>query len=111
DNMNLSDSGQSEDSEFDEQQPSNIHRQELVMSLDAEGNNARRKQKRQWSPKEVAAIMRHFKRHILKGKLATMIECQQCKKAEDPVLASRSVQNIRDFVRNRGVTLKKQSSK
>ncbi|KAG8002337.1 hypothetical protein GBF38_018361, partial [Nibea albiflora] len=30
DNMNLSDSGQSEDSEFDEQQPSNIHRQELV---------------------------------------------------------------------------------
>lgn len=65
----------------------------------------------QWSPKEVAAIMRHFKHHILKGKLATMIECQQCKKAEHPVLASRSVQNIRDFVRNRGVTLKKQSTK
>ncbi|KAG8012124.1 Multiple C2 and transmembrane domain-containing protein 1, partial [Nibea albiflora] len=96
DNMNLSDSGQSEDSEFDEQQPLK-HSQTRVVSLDAEGNNARRKQKRQWSPKEVAAIMRHFKRHILKGKLATMIECQQCKKAEDPVLASRSVQNIRDF--------------
>ncbi|KAG8003344.1 hypothetical protein GBF38_018431, partial [Nibea albiflora] len=69
DNMNLSDSGQSEDSEFDEQQPLK-HSQTRVVSLDAEGNNARRKQKRQWSPKEVAAIMRHFKRHILKGKLA-----------------------------------------
>ncbi|XP_028275106.1 serine/threonine-protein kinase PAK 1 isoform X25 [Parambassis ranga] len=171
DDMNLSDSEQSEDSEFDEQQPlihshtsvgmkrASQYEQECpgtsgmkrdrqpveeppgtsdgmkrdrqpaeeppstsddidsaiestsTVSLDAKGNNARRKQKRQWSPKEVAAIMRHFKHHILKGKLATMIECQQCRKAEHPVLASRSVQNIRDFVRNRGVTLKKQSTK
>ena len=53
--------------------------------------------------------MRHFGEHIKKGKLATMIECQQCKKAEDLVLAGRSIQNLRDFVRNRGVTLKRKS--
>lgn len=75
----------------------------FVVSLE----NARRAQKRQWSPKEVAAVMRHFGGHIAKGKLATMIECKQCKTAEDPTLVGRSVQNIRDFVRNRGTKKKK----
>lgn len=70
---------------------------------------ARRAKKHPWSPIEVAAVMKHFAEHIKKGKLATMIECQQCKKAEDPALAGRSVQNIRDFVRNRGVTLKRKN--
>ncbi|CAI5690130.1 unnamed protein product [Oreochromis niloticus] len=69
--------------------------------------NARRVKKHPWSPTEVAAIMKHFGEHIKKGKLATIIECQQCKTAEDPALAGRSIQNIRDFVRNRGVSLKK----
>nr|XP_054599976.1 uncharacterized protein LOC129164327 isoform X2 [Nothobranchius furzeri] len=72
--------------------------------------NARRAKKNPWSPMEVAAVLRHFNEHIKKGKLATMIECQQCKKAEDPTLAGRSTQNIRDFVRNRGLTLKKKES-
>lgn len=39
--------------------------------------------------------MKHFGEHIKKGKLATIIECQQCKTAEDPALAGRSIQNIR----------------
>nr|XP_054592993.1 uncharacterized protein LOC129152259 isoform X2 [Nothobranchius furzeri]XP_054592994.1 uncharacterized protein LOC129152259 isoform X2 [Nothobranchius furzeri] len=72
--------------------------------------NARRAKKNPWSPMEVAAVLRHFNEHIKKGKLATMIECQQCKKAEDPTLAGRSTQHIRDFVRNRGLTLKKKES-
>ncbi|XP_062331740.1 uncharacterized protein LOC134032000 isoform X2 [Osmerus eperlanus] len=72
--------------------------------------SARRAKKHLWSPMEVAAVMRHFGEHIKKGKLATMIECQQCKKAEDPALAGRSIQNIRDFVRNRGVTLKRKEN-
>lgn len=46
---------------------------------------------------------------ITKGILATMAECQQCKSAEDPVLAGRTVQNIRHFVRNRGITLKRKT--
>ena len=34
-----------------------------------------------------------------------MLECEQCKLAEDPVLRERTVQNIRDFVRNRGLLI------
>ncbi|XP_076841896.1 uncharacterized protein LOC143486014 [Brachyhypopomus gauderio] len=62
-----------------------------------------------WSKQEVMAVMKHFKPHITKGKLATMGECQQCKDAEDPVLAGRTVQNIRDFVRNRGKTFQRKA--
>ncbi len=66
--------------------------------------------KRLWSPNEVNAVMKHFKAHISKGHLVTMAECKQCKAAEDPVLRERTVHNIRDFVRNRGLQLKKKCS-
>ncbi|KAI2643767.1 Lipid-A-disaccharide synthase [Labeo rohita] len=68
-----------------------------------------RKRRIQWSKAEVAAVLKHFKHHIAKGHLASKSECLQCKNAEEPVLKNRSVQNIRDFVRNRGVTLKRRS--
>ncbi|XP_028428579.1 uncharacterized protein LOC114552135, partial [Perca flavescens] len=83
----------------------------------SEGNYAdkehgsRRVAKKVWSKAEVAAVMRHFKDHISRGKLATKTECSHCKLVEDPVLAQRTVQNIRDFVRNRGITAKRQSQK
>ncbi|XP_048830876.1 uncharacterized protein LOC125725220 isoform X8 [Brienomyrus brachyistius] len=70
---------------------------------------SKKKSRTQWSKQEVTAVLKHFKDHITKGKLATMAECQQCKSAEDPVLAGRTVQNIRDFVRNRGITLKRKT--
>jgi len=66
-------------------------------------------QKQKWSPKEVAAVLRHFNAHIAKGRLATMIACRQCKAAEHPILAGRSLQNIRDFVRNEGTAQKKKA--
>ncbi|XP_073667579.1 uncharacterized protein [Paramisgurnus dabryanus] len=81
--------------------------QAVVPVNPAEKKNARRKQKQQWSPTEITAVMRHFKKHITQGKLATKIDCQQCKNAEHPALANRSLQNIRDFVRNRGLTEKR----
>lgn len=71
---------------------------------------SRKTVKRPWSPNEVNAVMKHFKVHISKGHLATKTECEQCKTAEDPVLRERTVQNIRDFVRNRGLMLKKKCS-
>ncbi|XP_026030861.1 uncharacterized protein LOC113026373 isoform X2 [Astatotilapia calliptera] len=74
----------------------------------AQSHNSRRAPKNMWSKAEVAAVMRHFKDHINKGKLATKNECSHCKLVEDPVLAGRTVQNIRDFVRNRGLTAKRQ---
>ncbi|XP_056095128.1 uncharacterized protein LOC130073635 isoform X2 [Rhinichthys klamathensis goyatoka] len=70
----------------------------------------RRIVKRPWSPNEVNAVMKHFRVHISKGHLATKAECEQCKAAEDPLLRERTAQNIRDFVRNRGLMLKKKSS-
>ena len=54
--------------------------------------------------------MRHFKGHIRKRNLVTMIECKQCKTAEHPTLVGRTVQNIRDFVRNHGITMKKKGN-
>ena len=58
--------------------------------------------KKPWSKQEVCAAMKHFKSHITRGRSATVLECKQCKLAEDPVLRQRSVQNLRDFVRNNG---------
>ena len=69
---------------------------------------SRKSVKRPWNDNEVRAIMKHFKIHILKGHLATKLECEQCKRAEHDVLRDRTLQNIRDFVRNRGVMLKRQ---
>lgn len=65
--------------------------------------------KRPWSKTEVSAVMKHFKTHIFKGHLASKIECEQCKRAEDAALRDRTVQNIRDFVRNRGLMIKRKS--
>ncbi|XP_056598321.1 uncharacterized protein LOC130416996 [Triplophysa dalaica] len=84
------------------------HEQAVVLENPAE-KDARRKQKQPWSPTEIAAVMRHFKSHITHGKLASKIDCHQCKSSEHPALSTRSLQNIRDFVRNRGLTRKRQA--
>ncbi|XP_077089983.1 uncharacterized protein LOC143741597 isoform X2 [Siphateles boraxobius] len=73
----------------------------------AKTDDVRKKAKQIWAPTEIAAVMKHFQNHIARGKLVSKVQCQQCKTAEHPALASRSVQNIRDFVRNRGVSLKR----
>ena len=71
--------------------------------------NARNTAKKVWAKDEVAAVMRHFKLYIAKGHLATKSECQHCKLVEGKVLDGRTVQNVRDFVRNRGIARKRQS--
>ncbi|XP_073667997.1 uncharacterized protein [Paramisgurnus dabryanus] len=87
--------------------PQEACQNEVIGSVEHRGTAD--KKKRMWSKAEVAAVMRHFKVHIVKGNLATKSECLQCKSAEEPVLQNRSVQNIRDFVRNRGITAKRRS--
>ncbi|XP_033970389.1 uncharacterized protein LOC117469991 isoform X2 [Trematomus bernacchii] len=71
--------------------------------------NARNIVKKVWAKDEVAAVMRHFKLYIDKGHRATKSECQHCKLVEGKVLDERTVQNVRDFVRNRGIARKRQS--
>ncbi|XP_066509013.1 uncharacterized protein [Hoplias malabaricus] len=56
-----------------------------------EVENTKKRTRTLWSKQEVMAVMKHFKPHITKGKLATMAECQQCKDAEDPVLKDRNL--------------------
>ncbi|KAL7843372.1 hypothetical protein AOLI_G00248840 [Acnodon oligacanthus] len=60
-------------------------------SIRAEIKNPGKKIRTLWSKQEVKAVMKHFKSHMTKGKLATMAECQQCKDAEAPVLAGQTV--------------------
>ncbi|KAK0151334.1 Histone-lysine N-methyltransferase set-1 [Merluccius polli] len=74
-------------------------------------HGSRRAKKKAWSKVEVAAVMRHFKDLIRKGKPASKNECSHCKQVEDPALTHRTVQNIRDFVRNRGIAAKRQAPK
>lgn len=81
----------------------------MCTESETEIGNQRKGQKVCWSTAEVTAVMKHFKSHITKGKLATLSECQQCKTAEDPILARRTAQNIRDFVRNQGISLKRKT--
>ncbi|XP_048838462.1 uncharacterized protein hnrnpul1l isoform X1 [Brienomyrus brachyistius] len=78
-------------------------------TTERKGSVRKRRIKRTWSSTEVAAVMRHFKGHVRKGILASVPECKVCKKAEAVILKNRTVQNIRDFVRNRGLSLKKKN--
>ncbi|XP_057187527.1 uncharacterized protein LOC130552880 isoform X2 [Triplophysa rosa] len=97
----------------DEAETSNGNKRRMESTQDeAESSNEPKLRRivRPWRPNEVNAVMKHFKGHILKGHLATKAECEQCKNAQDPVLRDRTLQNIRDFVRNRGLMLKKKCS-
>ncbi|XP_026800057.3 uncharacterized protein LOC113545103 isoform X3 [Pangasianodon hypophthalmus] len=65
------------------------------------------KKKVLWTREEKIAIMKHFKKHIYYGRLATVKESRRCQMLEQPVLNGRTIQKIRDFVRNAGISFKK----
>nr|XP_023656329.1 uncharacterized protein LOC111838017 isoform X1 [Paramormyrops kingsleyae] len=79
-------------------------------ATERKGSVRQRHIKRSWSSTEVEAVMRHFKGHVRRGISASVTECKVCKTAEAAILKNRTVQNIRDFVRNRGLSFKKQNS-
>ncbi|XP_053366560.1 uncharacterized protein LOC128536361 isoform X2 [Clarias gariepinus] len=60
-----------------------------------------------WTEEEKNAIMKHFKEHIYSGRLATLPECRRAQMMEEPVLNGRSIQKIKDFVRNYGISLQR----
>ncbi|KAK3572181.1 hypothetical protein QTP86_024860 [Hemibagrus guttatus] len=43
----------------------------------ADAGNSRKRTRTPWSKREEVAVMKYFKSHIAKGKLATMVECLQ----------------------------------
>ncbi|CAI5690129.1 unnamed protein product [Oreochromis niloticus] len=69
--------------------------------------SSRRCVKRPWSEEEIGAVMKHMKPFIENGITVTNQQCLKCKEKEQPILETRSIQNIRDFVRNRGLAFKK----
>ncbi|XP_036419034.1 uncharacterized protein LOC118802695 isoform X2 [Colossoma macropomum] len=72
--------------------------------------DATRKPKRKWEDSEVRAVERHLIRFIQTGKVPQKRECIQCLLAESHVLRERSWTDVKNFVRNRSITLKKQFS-
>ncbi|XP_062407338.1 uncharacterized protein LOC134098323 isoform X2 [Sardina pilchardus] len=71
--------------------------------------SSRRCVKRPWSEEEIQAVMKHMRPFIENGVTVTSEQCLKCKEKEHPVLETRSIQNLRDFVRNRGLTFKRRS--
>ncbi|KAK0136275.1 hypothetical protein N1851_027825 [Merluccius polli] len=65
--------------------------------------SSRRCTKRPWSGEEIQAVMKHLRPFVENGVTATSGQCLQCKEKEHPILETRSIQNIRDFVRKRGL--------
>ncbi|XP_051730105.1 uncharacterized protein LOC127501876 isoform X2 [Ctenopharyngodon idella] len=72
--------------------------------------SSRRCVKRPWSEEEIQAVMKHMRPFIENGVTVTNEQCLKCKEKEQPILETRSIQNIRDFVRNRGLAFKRQSN-
>ncbi|XP_056455354.1 uncharacterized protein LOC130389549 isoform X3 [Gadus chalcogrammus] len=72
--------------------------------------SSRRCTKRPWSGEEIQAVMKHLRPFVENGVTATSGQCLQCKEKEHPILETRSIQNIRDFVRNRGLAFKRHSN-
>ena len=66
--------------------------------------------KRPWSGEEIRAVMKHLRPFVENGVTATSGQCLQCKEKEHPILETRSIQNIQDFVRNRGLAFKRHSN-
>ncbi|XP_041967745.1 uncharacterized protein LOC121724899 isoform X5 [Alosa sapidissima] len=72
--------------------------------------SSRRCTKRPWSEEEIQAVMKHLRPFVENGVTATSGQCLECKEKEHPILETRSIQNIRDFVRNRGLAFKRHSN-
>ncbi|TRY56588.1 hypothetical protein DNTS_008415 [Danionella cerebrum] len=72
--------------------------------------SSRRCVKRPWSEEEIHAVMKHMRPFIENGVTVTNGQCLNCKEKEPHVLEKRTIQNIRDFVRNRGLAFKKHSN-
>jgi hypothetical protein len=63
-----------------------------------------------WSEEEKAAVNRHFKRHICMANVPNKMEVMVCQN-DEPILRSREWRQVKDYVRNQGVTLARKAKK
>ncbi|KAM9394160.1 uncharacterized protein KZ484_005238 isoform 2-T3 [Pholidichthys leucotaenia] len=66
--------------------------------------------RRKWDDAEVHAVERHMMRFIKSHKVPGKDDCVACLEAEPRALGTRSWKGVKDYVRNRITTLKRQSS-
>lgn len=74
---------------------------------DAQGSTYKPKHK--WDEAEVRAVERHLMRFIQGHKVPQKNDCIECLEAEPKALRNRSWKGVKDYVRNRITTLKRQS--
>ncbi|XP_030593772.1 uncharacterized protein LOC115785956 isoform X2 [Archocentrus centrarchus] len=67
------------------------------------------KTKHTWGEAEVRAVERHLMRFIQEHKVPQKDDCIKCLEAESKALRNRSWKGVKDYVRNRITTLKRQS--
>ncbi|XP_028271021.1 uncharacterized protein LOC114441993 isoform X2 [Parambassis ranga] len=78
-------------------------------SVKSNGQAAHYKPKHKWEEEEVCAVERHMMRFIQGHKVPQKNDCVQCLEAEPKALQNRSWKGVKDYVRNRITTLKRQS--
>nr|XP_020444130.1 uncharacterized protein LOC109953088 [Monopterus albus]XP_020444131.1 uncharacterized protein LOC109953088 [Monopterus albus]XP_020444133.1 uncharacterized protein LOC109953088 [Monopterus albus] len=75
--------------------------------MDPEGS--KKKDRHKWEEAEVRAVERHMMRFIQERKVPQKNDCVYCIEAEPGALRNRSWRGVKDYVRNRITTLKRQS--
>ncbi|XP_026177983.1 uncharacterized protein LOC113139175 [Mastacembelus armatus] len=77
------------------------------VDIDMEGSQ--KKDRHKWEEAEVRAVERHMMRFIQGHRVPQKSDCIQCLQAEPRALRTRSWRGVKDYVRNRITTLKRQS--
>ncbi|XP_047448631.1 uncharacterized protein LOC125012625 [Mugil cephalus] len=67
------------------------------------------KPKQKWDEEEVCAVERHMMRFIQGHRVPQKNDCMQCLEAEPKALRTRTWKGVKDYVRNRITTLKRQT--
>ncbi|KAL2076437.1 hypothetical protein ACEWY4_027965 [Coilia grayii] len=68
------------------------------------------KPRRKWETVEVAAIERHMMHFIHTGRVPQKRDCDKCITAEQHALGARSWTDVKNYVRNRSITLRRSST-
>lgn len=66
--------------------------------------------RRKWSESEQNAVIKHLEKFILTRRLPGKSDVEKCLKAE-PVLNGRTWRNVRDFCRNRYISIERKCPK
>ncbi|XP_029017005.1 uncharacterized protein LOC114861679 isoform X3 [Betta splendens] len=91
------------------EQPSSNQYQTLhTKAVKFQNNGSQIKDKRKWEESEVKAVEKHLMRFIQEHKVPQKDDCLACLSAEPGALRKRTWKAVKDYVRNRSITLQRQ---